>query len=51
VLGFVLLVALSLTLLGNLPKWPRSRDWGYSPGGGVNLILLILLILFLMVRL
>jgi hypothetical protein len=47
-LGTILLVILILALLGALPTWPYSRDWGYYPGGGVGLILLIVLILVLM---
>lgn len=47
-LGTVLLVVLVLLLLGALPTWPYSRQWGYFPSGGLGLILLILLILLLM---
>jgi hypothetical protein len=43
----ILLVVLILLLLGALPAWPYSRGWGYYPSGGLGLILLILLILFL----
>lgn len=49
-LGTVLLVVLVLLLLGVLPTWPYSRQWGYLPSGGLGLILLILLILLLMGR-
>lgn len=47
-LGTVLLVLLILMLLGALPTWPHSRDWGYYPSGGIGTILLILLILILL---
>ena len=50
-LGTVLLIVLILMLLGTLPTWPHSRDWGYYPSGGLGLVLLILLILFLAGRL
>lgn len=50
-LGTVLLVILILMLVGALPTWPHSRDWGYFPSGGLGLILLILLILLLAGRL
>lgn len=43
----ILLVILILLVLGALPTWPYSREWGYYPSGGLGLILLILLILFL----
>ena len=47
-LGTILIVLLILMLLGALPTWPHSRNWGYYPSGGLGLILLILLILVLM---
>ena len=46
----ILLLILILILLGVIPTWPYSRDWGYAPGGIVGLILIILLILMLMGR-
>jgi len=50
-LGTVLLIIVILMLVGTLPTWPHSRDWGYFPSGGLGLVLLILLILFLAGRL
>lgn len=47
----VLIVLLVLLLIGALPTWPYSTNWGYGPTGGVGLILLILLILALTGRL
>ncbi len=44
-LGTILLVFLILMLLGALPAWPYSRDWGYYPTSGLGLILVIVLIL------
>ena len=49
-LGTILLIILLLIVLGALPSWPYSRDWGYYPSGGVGLILVIVLILVLMGR-
>jgi hypothetical protein len=49
-LGTILLVVLILLLVGALPAWPYSRNWGYYPGGGVGLLVLILVILLLMGR-
>jgi len=49
-LGTVLIVILILILLGALPTWPHSRNWGYAPSGGLGLIVLILLILLLLGR-
>ena len=50
-LGTVLLVILILMILGAVPTWPHSRNWGYYPSGGLGLVLLILLILVLVGRL
>ena len=50
-LGTILLVILILMLLGVLPTWPHSRNWGYAPMGGLGLALIIVLILVLMGRL
>ena len=47
----ILLVILVLALLGALPTWPHSRNWGYYPSGGLGLVIVILLILLLMGRL
>ena len=41
----VLLVLLVLFLLGALPTWPYSANWGYYPTGGVGLLLIIIIIL------
>jgi Protein of unknown function (DUF3309) len=45
----ILIVLAVLMLLGAIPAWPHSRNWGYGPSGG--LVLLIVLILFLAGRL
>lgn len=47
-LGMIVLIVLVLVLLGVLPTWPHSREWGYGPTGGIGLILLIILILVLL---
>ena len=43
----ILLVVLLVLLLGGLPVWPYSHDWGYFPSGGLGLLLLILLVVVL----
>lgn len=50
-LGTILLIVLILFLVGALPTWPHSKNWGYYPSGGIGLVLLILLVLLLMGRL
>jgi hypothetical protein len=47
----ILTIVLIIALIGSLPRWPHSKDWGYYPTGGVGLILIILLILYLLGRL
>jgi hypothetical protein len=47
-LGTILLIVLVLLLLGVIPTWPHSRQWGYYPSGGIGLVVLILVILLLM---
>jgi hypothetical protein len=47
----ILTVVLIIAFVGSLPTWPHSKSWGYYPTGGVGLILLILLILYLMGKL
>ena len=49
-LGTILLIVLILMLLGALPTWPHSRSWGYAPSGGLGLVVMVLLILWLMGR-
>jgi len=49
-MGTILLIILVLILVGVIPTWPHSRNWGYAPSGGVGLLLLILVILLLMGR-
>lgn len=47
-LGTILLVVLILMLLGALPTWGHSRNWGYAPSGGLGTVLLILVVLMLL---
>jgi hypothetical protein len=37
-------------LIGALPTWPHSRQWGYYPSGGLGLVVVILVVLLLMGR-
>lgn len=47
----LIIIILVLMLLGAVPAWPHSRNWGYYPSGGIGLVLIILVILLLMGRL
>jgi hypothetical protein len=44
-MGLILLILVVLLLVGALPRWPYSRNWGYYPTGGLGLVLLVLLVL------
>ena len=46
-LGTILLIILVLMLIGAIPTWGHSRNWGYGPSGGLGLIVIILLVLVL----
>jgi hypothetical protein len=47
-MGLLLLILLIILLVGALPTWPYSRQWGYYPGGMLGTVLLILIILILL---
>ena len=49
-IGMLVLIILIVLLVGALPTWPHSKNWGYYPGGGLGLVVLILLILILIGR-
>ena len=49
-IGTILLIVLILMLIGVLPAWPHSSNWGYAPTGGLGLVLLIVAVLLLMGR-
>ena len=49
-MGLILLVILVLLLIGALPSWPHSRNWGYYPSGGLGTVLVIVLVLVLLGR-
>ena len=47
-LGTILIILLVLFLVGALPTWGHSRNWGYGPSGLLGTILVIVLILWLL---
>jgi hypothetical protein len=49
-LGTILVIILVLMLLGAVPTWPHSQDWGYRPSSGIGLLLVIILILIALGR-
>lgn len=46
-LGTIILVVLILMLIGAIPTWSHSKNWGYAPSGGLGIVLLIIIILIL----
>jgi hypothetical protein len=49
-LGTILLIVLILLLVGVIPSWPHSRNWGYAPSGIIGIVLVVLLVLLLLGR-
>ncbi len=49
-LRLILIIVLFLLLIGSLPTWPYASGWGYYPSGGLGLLLVVVLILFLVDR-
>lgn len=49
-LGTIVLIIVILLVVGALPTWKYSNNWGYAPSGGLGLVLLIILVLVLMGR-
>ena len=47
-MGLILLIIVLLLLLGGLPTWPHSRNWGYGPSGILGVLLVILLVMVLL---
>ena len=48
-MGLILLIIVLFLLIGAVPTWPHSRNWGYAPSGGVGLVLLVLVVLLLLI--
>jgi len=46
-MGLILLIVLVVLLLGGLPAWSHSRNWGYGPSGVLGLLLVLVLVLVL----
>jgi hypothetical protein len=44
-LGTIVLVVLLLMLLGVLPTWSHSSNWGYMPSGGLGILLVVVVAL------
>lgn len=49
-MGLILLIVLIALLLGALPRWSHSSNWGYYPASGLGTVVLIVVILMLLGR-
>jgi hypothetical protein len=49
-IGTILLIVLVLILIGVLPTWPHSANWGYYPSSGLGILLIIVVVLVVMGR-
>lgn len=49
-IGTILIIILILILIGALPSWGHSRNWGYGPSGILGAILLVIIVLMLLGR-
>jgi hypothetical protein len=47
-LGTVLIVLLILFLIGALPNWSHSRNWGYAPSGLAGVLVAVVVVLLLL---
>jgi hypothetical protein len=43
----ILLIIVVLMLVGALPRWRYSSNWGYAPSSGLTLVLLVIVVLIL----
>jgi Protein of unknown function (DUF3309) len=41
----ILLIILILMLVGVLPTWPHSANWGYLPSSGLGILLIVFVVL------
>ena len=47
-MGLILLVIVVLFLVGALPRWRHSRNWGYGPSGFLGTVLVVVVVLLLL---
>jgi hypothetical protein len=49
--GILLLVILIVMLIGTMPEWNYSREWGYGPTSLLGIVLVVVLALLFTGRL
>ena len=50
-MGTILVIILVLLLIGALPRWGYSKNWGYRGTGLIGIILIVVIIMLLTGRL
>lgn len=46
-MSIIVLIILVVILIGVLPSWPYSSGWGYYPSGGLGILVIVLVVLWL----
>jgi hypothetical protein len=49
-MGTILVIILILLLVGAVPRWGYSSNWGYGPSGLIGIVLVVIVILLLLGR-
>lgn len=50
ILGLVLIVLLIMLLVGALPTWSHSVNWGNGPSGLIGVVLIVVIVLLVLGR-
>ena len=50
-LGILLLIILIVLLIGTMPSWPYSREWGYGSSSLLGIVMIVVVVLLLTGRL
>ncbi len=43
----ILMLLLIVLLIGALPAWPHSKNWGFYPSSGLGIALVVVIVLML----
>ena len=43
----IAIIIIVLLMVGVLPTWPHSANWGYYPSGGLGTLLVVIVVLML----
>jgi hypothetical protein len=47
-MGLILLIVVIALLLGVIPRWGYSRNWGYGPSGVLGVVLVVVVVALLL---